>query len=97
MSLLSKTRKALLAGLVAHPPPLPVRNLLRILVAELHLAGIPAHAAVDSAVRLARERPKTRTLAGLVNAVGRRVAADRSRLVRPPRRRRSRPPPRKRR
>src|SRR5690606_33563148 len=67
--------EALLAGLVAHPPPLPVRNLLRILVAELHLAGSPAHAAVDSAVRLARERPKTRTLAGLVNAVGRRVAA----------------------
>jgi 16S rRNA (cytosine967-C5)-methyltransferase len=29
---------------------------------------------VDSAVRLVRERPKTRAMAGLVNAVGRRVA-----------------------
>jgi uncharacterized heparinase superfamily protein len=66
---------AVLAGLVERPPPLPVRNLLRLLVAELNLAGAPAHAAVDSAVRLARERPKTRHLAGLVNAVGRRVAS----------------------
>ncbi len=66
---------ALLAGLMERPPPLPARNLLRLMVAELHLAGAAAHAAVDSAVRLARERPKTRTLAGLVNAVGRRVTS----------------------
>lgn len=64
-----------LAGLVERPPPLPVRNLLRLLVADLNLAGTPAHAAVDSAVRLVRERPKTRAMAGLVNAVGRRLAA----------------------
>ena len=66
---------AVLAGLVERPPPLPVRNLLRLLVADLNLAGTPAHAAVDSAVRLVRERAKTRAMAGLVNAVGRRLAA----------------------
>lgn len=65
---------AVLAGLVARPPALPARNLLRLMVTELMLAGAPAHAAVDSAVRLAREGAKTRHLAGLVNAVGRRVA-----------------------
>ncbi len=65
----------LLSGLMQRPPPLPVRNLLRLMAAEIHLGHAPAHAAVDSAVRLVRERPKTRNMAGLVNAVGRRVAA----------------------
>jgi 16S rRNA (cytosine967-C5)-methyltransferase len=65
---------AVLAGLVERAPPLPARNLLRLMAAELVLAGVPAHAAVDSAVRLAQERPKTRAVAGLVNAVGRKLA-----------------------
>jgi 16S rRNA (cytosine967-C5)-methyltransferase len=40
----------------------------------MHLDAVPPHAAVDAAVTLARAAPKGRYLAGLVNAVGRRVA-----------------------
>ena len=55
-------------------PPAPVRHALRLATAEIHLHGVPAHAAVDGAVRLARAHPKGRHLAGLVNAVARRVS-----------------------
>ena len=48
-------------------------NALRLAVAELNLDGVPAHAAVDGAVRLA-SGGKGRHLAGMVNAVARRVA-----------------------
>ncbi len=48
-------------------------NALRLAVAELNLDGVPAHAAVDGAVRLA-SAGKGRHLAGMVNAVARRVA-----------------------
>ena len=51
----------------------PALNALRLAVAELHLDGVPAHAAVDGAVRLA-SGGKGRHLAGMVNAVARRVA-----------------------
>lgn len=65
---------ALLAGFLTKTPPAPARNALRLAVAEMHLDGVPAHAAVDGAVRLARGHPKARHLSGLVNAVARRVA-----------------------
>ncbi len=40
----------------------------------MHLDGVPPHAAVDGAVRLAQAGAKGRHLAGMVNAVARRVA-----------------------
>ncbi len=55
-------------------PPPAARTALRIAVAELFLDGVPPHAAVDGAVRLARAHPRARHLAGLVNAVARRVS-----------------------
>lgn len=63
-----------LAGFLDRPPPAAVRVILRLAVAEMHLDGVPAHAAVDGAVRLARDNPKAQRLSGLVNAVARRVA-----------------------
>ncbi|MFO1209080.1 MAG: transcription antitermination factor NusB [Amaricoccus sp.] len=63
---------AVLQGFLSRRPPAVALNALRLAVAELYLDGTPAHAAVDGAVRLARAgEPR---LAGLVNAVGRRVA-----------------------
>jgi len=53
---------------------LTARDALRVAVAEIHLDRVPAHAAVDGAVRLAQAHPKGRHLSGLVNAVARRVA-----------------------
>jgi len=55
------------------PPPPAAMNALRLAVAELNLDGVPAHAAVDGAVRLA-SAGKGLHLAGMVNAVARRVA-----------------------
>lgn len=65
---------ALLAGFLDRAPPAPVRDVLRVMVADMRLAGTPPHAAVDSAVRLVRELPRGKHLAGLANAVGRRVS-----------------------
>lgn len=64
---------AVLAAFLDKPPAAPARNALRLMVAETRLDAVPAHAAVDAAVRLTRRDPKSRNLAGLVNAVGRRV------------------------
>ena len=58
------------------PPPSAAMNALRLAAAEVHLDGIPAHAAVDGAVRLVRGAKGGDRLAGLVNAVARRAAAD---------------------
>lgn len=66
---------AVIAGFVARMPPKHARTALRLAVAELNLDGIPAHAAVDGAVTLVRAHPKGRHVAGLVNAVARRIAA----------------------
>lgn len=66
---------ALLGSLVDRMPKPPVRHILRLMVAEMLFAGRAPHAAVDSAVRLTRMARAPR-LAGLVNAVGRRVAAE---------------------
>jgi 16S rRNA (cytosine967-C5)-methyltransferase len=63
---------ALLAGLLQRKPPPAALMPLRLAVAEMHLDAVPAHAAVDAAVRLTRRRGPR--LAGLVNAVARRAA-----------------------
>jgi 16S rRNA (cytosine967-C5)-methyltransferase len=65
---------AVLDRFLARRPPPQALNPLRLAVAEMHLDGVPPHAAVDAAVTLARAGPKGRQLAGLVNAVLRRVA-----------------------
>jgi 16S rRNA (cytosine967-C5)-methyltransferase len=64
---------ALLGRFLTRRPPPAALNALRLAVAEMHLDGVPAHAAVDGAVHLARASSK-RDLTGLVNAVARRVA-----------------------
>ncbi|HET9070195.1 MAG TPA: transcription antitermination factor NusB, partial [Amaricoccus sp.] len=64
---------AVLAPFLRKPPPPAAMNALRLAVAELNLDGVPAHAAVDGAVRL-MGGGKARHLAGMVNAVARRVA-----------------------
>jgi 16S rRNA (cytosine967-C5)-methyltransferase len=61
---------AVLEPYLRRPPAAPALRALRIGAAELLLLGTPPHAAVASAVALA---PKP--LAGLVNAVLRRIAA----------------------
>ncbi|MEO1494038.1 MAG: transcription antitermination factor NusB [Pseudomonadota bacterium] len=66
----------LLARFVERPPKGSTRQILRLMVAELVFSGTAAHAAVDLAVRLARSDRKTERMAGLINAVGRRVAAE---------------------
>ena len=65
---------AVLDGFLARRPPPAALHALRLAVAEMHLDAVPPHAAVDAAVRLARDGPRGRQLAGLVNAVARRVA-----------------------
>jgi len=65
---------AVLDPLLARAPPDAVRHVLRLGAAGLLLLDTPAHAAVATAVALARTRRLT-PFAGLVNAVLRRVAA----------------------
>ena len=64
---------AALEPYLAKAPPLPVRHVLRLGAAGLLLLDTPAHAAVATAVALARARGLA-PFAGLVNAVLRRVA-----------------------
>jgi 16S rRNA (cytosine967-C5)-methyltransferase len=64
---------AALEPFLTKAPPAPVRHVLRIGAAGLLLLATPAHAAVATAVALARAR-KLAPFAGLVNAVLRRVA-----------------------
>jgi 16S rRNA (cytosine967-C5)-methyltransferase len=65
---------AVLEPYLKRAPPTPVRTVLRIGAAGLLLLGTPPHAAVATAVGLARQRGLA-PFAGLVNAVLRRVAA----------------------
>jgi 16S rRNA (cytosine967-C5)-methyltransferase len=67
------TLDAVLEPFLRRAPPDPVRHILRIGAASLVLLGTPAHAAVATAVALARSRGLV-PFAGLVNAVLRRVA-----------------------
>ncbi|GMG83415.1 transcription antitermination factor NusB [Paralimibaculum aggregatum] len=64
-----------LAERVPKPPRAPVIHILRVMAAELMFRQTGPHAAVDLAVRQAKAGPGAR-LAGLVNAVGRRLAAE---------------------
>ena len=68
------TLDALLEPFLRKEPPLPVRNVLRIGAAGLLLLDTPVHAAVGTAVALAKTRGLT-PFAGLTNAVLRKVAA----------------------
>jgi 16S rRNA (cytosine967-C5)-methyltransferase len=68
------TLDAVLEPLLRKEPPDPVRNVLRIGAAGLLLLETPSHAAVATAVSLAKRRGLT-PFAGLVNAVLRKVAA----------------------
>lgn len=71
---------ALLDAFVERRPRPPVPHILRLMAAELLFAGRPAHAVVDLGVRLAKGAGAAR-LGGLVNAVGRRIAAEGPALV----------------
>jgi len=66
---------------VERPPRGSARQILRIMAAELLFGGAPPHAAVDLAVRLARQGRGTVRMSGLINAVGRRVAEQGATLV----------------
>jgi 16S rRNA (cytosine967-C5)-methyltransferase len=57
-------------------PPLTVLNVLRLGVVEMAVDGAAPHGVVDAAVTLTREGGKTSGLAGLVNAVLRKVSGD---------------------
>lgn len=57
-------------------PPLTVLNTLRLGVVEMAVDGAAAHGVVDAAVTLMCEGQKTAGLAGLVNAVLRKVSTD---------------------
>ena len=65
---------AVLEPLLQRAPPDPVRHVLRLGAAGLLLLDTPAHAAVATAVALARAR-RLAPFAGLVNAVLRKVSA----------------------
>jgi 16S rRNA (cytosine967-C5)-methyltransferase len=68
------TLDAVLEPFLRKEPPEPVRNILRIGAAGLLLLDTPGHAAVTTAVSLAKRRGLT-PFAGLINAVLRKVAA----------------------
>jgi len=57
-------------------PPLRVLNILRLGTAEICEGGEAAHGVVNSAVEIARANPHTAGLAGLVNAVLRKVSEE---------------------
>lgn len=62
----------LLEPLLRKEPPLLVMNILRLAVTEL-VAGTAAHGVVNAAVELAQRGKRTAPMAGLVNAVLRKV------------------------
>jgi 16S rRNA (cytosine967-C5)-methyltransferase len=68
------TLDAVLEPFLRREPPEPVRNILRIGAAGLLFLDTPGHAAVATAVALAKSRGLT-PFAGLVNAVLRKVAS----------------------
>lgn len=67
------TLDAVLEPYLRKEPPLPVRNVLRLGAAGLLLLDTPIHAAVGTAVALAKTRG-LKPFAGLTNAVLRKVA-----------------------
>ncbi|MFW5641490.1 MAG: transcription antitermination factor NusB, partial [Roseicyclus sp.] len=70
-----------IARFVERPPPPRPRMILRLGAAELLIAGEEAHGVVNAAVSLAKSGgAKTRQAAGMINAVLRRIAEDRTTL-----------------
>jgi 16S rRNA (cytosine967-C5)-methyltransferase len=62
-----------LAPLLRTAPPRSVQNALRLAVVEMAVEGAPAHGAVNAAVEIVRRGRRSGHLAGLVNAVLRKV------------------------
>ena len=62
-----------LDGFLDRKPPLRALNALRVCAAEILVDGIAAHGAVNAAVEIVRGSQKTKHLAGMVNAVGRKL------------------------
>ena len=52
-------------------PPMLVRQVLRLCIAEMWLDAAPPYAAIDGAVSLAKTHPRLRGFSGFINAVGR--------------------------
>lgn len=69
------TLDTVLSELVERAPRPPVIHVLRLMAAELLLTGTAPHAAVDLAVRQLKAGSAPR-MAGLANAVGRRLARE---------------------
>ncbi len=67
---------ALLAPRLRKPPPAEVMHVLRLAAWEILVAGVPAYAAGDSAVRQVRGLRRHQHLSGLVNAVVRGLGRD---------------------
>ncbi len=65
----------MLGPFLKHRPPLHVHNVLRLAVVEMFAEGAPAHGVVNAAVEIVRAGRGTARLAGLTNAVLRRLAA----------------------
>ncbi len=55
-------------------PPITVRNALRLATCELIVDKIPPHAAVDAVVRLVKNNRQTTRMAGMANAIARRIS-----------------------
>jgi len=67
---------AVLAAFMERPPPPKVMQTLRLVTWELLGEGTAAHGAVNAAVEIVRGSRKAGHLAGLVNAVARKVASE---------------------
>ncbi len=60
-----------LAEFMDKSPPMLVRQVLRLCIAEMWLDAAPPYAAIDGAVSLAKTHPRLRGFSGFINAVGR--------------------------
>jgi len=69
----------LIARHTRKPPPLPVRNVLRLAVAELAQGG-DAHGVVSEAVAIVNSSARHKRLSGMVNAVLRKLADEAPRV-----------------
>jgi 16S rRNA (cytosine967-C5)-methyltransferase len=67
---------ACLAPYLDRKPQLPALLILRLAAVELLVAGEEAHGVVDSAVTMAKRNKGTARMAGMINAVLRRVAVE---------------------
>ena len=65
---------AVLAAFLDRPPPPKAQHALRVAAFELLVEGAPAHGVVNAAVEILRGGRRGGHLAGLVNAVARRLA-----------------------